>query len=543
MSRAKKIVGRIARATGRSLDAVGHAIDRSLVPFFPGYAVSRMKSRAVCRQLSTYAAAEKSRVTRDWKASPKTADEAILPDLVTITARARQMVRDDAYAVSVVNSFGRNVVGKGITPAACVRTGSSGRPRTRFNDEATALFMRWANTPEACDHEGTKTFWMMQRLAAEQLVEAGEILFVLNVRDNGRDLPDLRLQAVEPEQFDTSKVTERSTGNAIVGGIELDGDGRAVAYHFHPMTVAPGSGVTSIDTRSSVRIKRDDVIHLFIPRRAAQKRGISALSPVLRRLRSLGEYDDTQLWVARMEACVGLLIKRQNAGVAGGAIGLRPSEGADGDGNREITFQPGMIAELNEGEDVTPFTPSRPGGQYEPFVKAQLRAVAAGSDLSYAQVARDFHDGNFSSQRQAKLEDQRAWEPIQEFFISTLCRRTWERFIQHAAIKGLFASGPSSIADIPRFLACEWMPQGWDWIDPVKEVTAATKAIDYRLTTRQRILNDQGRSYRETFRQIADEKNEAAELGFALPEDAVAAPPDEEAGEPEDDEDKKPDPE
>src|SRR5690606_13219625 len=107
----------------------------------------------------------------------------------------------------------------------------------------------------------------------------------------------------------------------------------------------------------SIRVPASMVCHVYDPTRVLQSRGISRLAPVLRKLRDLSEYDAAQLRVARAQAAIGLLIK-----------------GGD-DGEDPLHLDGLNVAYLADDEEVTPFTPSRPGGEYDPFVRAQLRAI------------------------------------------------------------------------------------------------------------------------------------------------------------------------
>ena len=502
---------------------IANALHRLILYVAPRRAVDRLRARAAYEMLATYDAAKRDRGTRDWKTHHGSADDATLPDLAIMTDRARQMVRDNAYARSIVLSFGRNVVGTGITPQASARF-HNGRPRAGFNEAMTEAWHRWANDPALCDVEGHQTFSQFQRQAVEAMVETGEAFVLWSQADNGEDEIPIRVQMIEGEQLDLVKT--KHDGRDVVAGVEIDATGRPVAYHIHPLGVSRWGGGRTYATESQ-RIPADRVQHLYVKTRAGQTRGVTWFAPVLNRLRDLAEYDRAMLWAARMEACIGLLVTRDPTGM-GGQLGLSGPPGQqqnDMDGNRNINLQPGMVGELNPGESVTPFMPSRPGGTYDPYVQAQLRAVAAGVDLSYAQVARDFSDGNFSSQRQAKLEDERGWEALQLYVTDAMCRPIWREAVRAAILGRILPTTVAPAVPDPALYEAEWMPQGWDWVDPVKEVNALAKAIDYRFVTREDIANSRGKSIRRIFAKLGEERAMADEAGITLPEDRAATPP------------------
>ena len=496
---------------------IGEALDKVIATFAPGMAVRRATNRARYQALSTYRAAEKSRRTKNWQAHEKSADQAIIPDLDTLIARARQMHRDNAYICSVVRSFERNVVGRGITPAPSARFRTTGNERQEFNERVRTLFMRWANNPKACDVEGQKTFWDFQRIAEKELTLTGQCLVIPSRTNDNMRLPGLRLQLVEAEQFDKTGIRNPETGYEIRGGVEINRDGRPVAYWLRPRD---RDGNIVRDMRP-VRVPADRVIDLLRQERAGQTRGVSDLTAALTRAYELEDYDESERVSARLAACIGLIVTKDWAAGDGDPIGgLHEQDGdyTDEDNNREFNFQPGMVFEGGEGDKVSSFNPERPGNTYPDFTKAQLHAIAAASDLSYEQVARDFSNGNFSSQRQALLEDRRAWQWRQQHLIHRLCQPAYNAFIEMAVLEGMVPAPARFFTEFEEFCECEWQPDGWEWIDPGKEATAAKVALDQRLTTRKRLLNEKGYSVNETFRQTADEEEFANDVGIALPQ-------------------------
>ncbi|GAH34824.1 unnamed protein product, partial [marine sediment metagenome] len=210
---------------------LGAVIDRALTPFFPGWAERRGRARlrmladGVRRDfLSTYAAAEKTRLLKDWPSKTKSADEAILPDSATLNARARQAVRDDWSARSAVDGFKRHVVGTGISACSAATDPVTGEDLAEYNEAADWLWYRWNRSARLVDVEGRKNLLGFQRLVAQELMAVGEALVVLAYQPRDAEV-GLVLQAVEPEQLD-SCLTEYQ-GREVRGGVEIDGYGRA----------------------------------------------------------------------------------------------------------------------------------------------------------------------------------------------------------------------------------------------------------------------------------------------------------------------------
>lgn len=491
--------------------------------------------------LSAYQAASRNRTNRDWKANNLSADAALVPDAPVMNARARQMVRDDSYAQSIVRAFKRNVIGTGINPAFQAMD-PSGNKLEVFNRMADVEWHDWSTRPELVDIEGKRTFHDIQRWALSELVTVGEA-FVIWRYDEARHEQTgdsgLVLQCVESDQLDTTVTF--SHGSEVRGGIEVDNKGKAIAYHFwtrHPNDLASGTfssnwntGTTDRlldewDTRNpsekggsgasflprSVRIPAEFVLHIFEPDRARQTRGVSRLHCVLTRLRDLGQFEYAELLKAKAQACIGFAITSDLGSSDPYGLAAAGGEGnprTDSDGNDEFAMQPIMTARLTPGEDIKPFAPTSPGGQFTPFVMQELRATAAGVGLSYEQIARDFTNGTYSSQRQSFLEDRREFVPLQQLIAAKLCQPVARQFIEWGILEGRMVGSGASMAVLSYI---DWRGQGWDWVDPENEANANEKALSLGLETKQRILAEKGLDWREVARQRQAEKDFEASL-------------------------------
>lgn len=425
------------------------------------------------KMLSIHRAAEVNRFTNDWTAPATSADSAIVPDLARVNARARQMVRDDPWAKSIVRSFRRNVVGSGITPLI------DGKPYRN-------AWRSWSTCPAEMDFEKRRNFLQVQQWAIDELVTVGECFVVRWVIGNGYGTW-LALQCYEFEQLDTYKISHRLPNgevNDVRHGVEVDQNGAAVAYHFyrhHPNDIR-GLARPAPLTLESIRIPAELVCHIYDPERVRQTHGISRLSPVLRKIRDLSEYDAAQLRVARAEASIGLLIK-------GGDDSVEP-----------LQLDGLNVAYVDETEDVTPFTPTRPGNTYDPFIMAQLKSIAAGVGISYPQIARDTV-GNFSAQRQNSIEDRREWEPLVMLLEHKLCRPVMADFVFVWAMQNPALSGSYFLTDAddsPR-----WQGQGHEWVDPEQQGKGVERMMRLGLTCREIEADKLGLSVEELDEKIA----------------------------------------
>lgn len=488
----------------------------------------RAASKAQKAMLATYAAAEKGRRNRDWNAKPGSADLAILPDLLTLSARARQMVRDNCYAASAVKAFVRNVIGCGIIPIPQARD-ANGASLDEINRTLMQDFWTWACDAQTCDVERKQTFWQKQALNEAERATVGSGLvswhYRPHLRANGKiDLSKpvgLALQSIEVEQLDDTmrSYTDPITGEVreVRGGVEVDQYGAAVAYHLY--TRNPNDYLHLFRARS-FRLPANRVFHVFRQDRVGQTLGVSDLVSVLQDLRDLSRYKEAMLWRAIMEACIGVLIKQQTPGT--GQFNLLPPSGAatTPSGLPTVDFVPGMVGKLGPGEEVEPFIPQAPGNQYEPFTRQTLRGVGAGSGLSFGQVSRDFTQGTYSGQRQEMLEDRKEFEPLQELHAHKFVLPVYRLWV------GLYiAEGRLRIdGDISRYTAAEYVAPPPTWIDPKAEMDALEVMLRNKLVTREEIAQQyRGRTLRDILTTLAAERDEARRLSLSFPEDVPEA--------------------
>jgi len=96
--------------------------------------------------------------------------------------------------------------------------------------------------------------------------------------------------------------------------------------------------------------------------------------------------------------------------------------------------------------------------------------------------SKDYAGATYSSARQAMLEDRDNWRMLQKWFIRNLHQRVLEEFLDMSFLSG--ALDMPGYAVRPEFYKnVKWMPRGWTWIDPMKEMEAYKGAVRSGFTT------------------------------------------------------------
>jgi capsid protein len=141
-----------------------------------------------------------------------------------------------------------------------------------------------------------------------------------------------------------------------------------------------------------------------------------------------------------------------------------------------------------------------------PYVEWSLHGVAAALRYPYELLAKQFTN-NFSGGRLALIDGRITFRIWQQLDIETTYRKVWARFIDRCVVQGLLPVDPVKYEEHrDHFLQHAWIPPGWPWVDPEKEVNADILAIGAGLTTQTESLASRGRDFDETLVQIEREQ-------------------------------------
>ena len=458
----------------------------------------------------TYDGVGQGRRAVAWSVGNPGAVSSMLFNQSELRAKSRDLVRRNAWANSALESYVANAIGTGIKPQSMLTQA----------DSREAVQTLWRNWTVDADAAGLTDFYGLQAMACRAMLEGGEALVRLRFRrpEDGLSV-GLQLQVLEPEHLPVHLNIEAENGNLIRAGIEFDRLGRRVAYHLyrsHPEDgqLAPMSGTG--DT-STTRVDAREIVHLYRPLRPGQIRGEPWLARALVKLHDLDQYDDAEL-----------VRKKTAAMFAGFVTRLTPEDNLLGEGLPNANgvalagLEPGTMQILEPGEDIKFSQPADVGGSYSEFLRMQFRAVAAAMGVTYEQLTGDLTQVNYSSIRAGLLEFRRRVESFQHgVIVHQMCRPIWNAWMDQAVLEGvLVLPGYATEAKAKRdYQACKWIPQGWQWVDPLKEANAMKAAIRCGLMSRSEAISANGYDAEDVDREIAADNTRADGLGLILDSD------------------------
>ena len=477
------------------------------------------------RRRRTYAGAIINRLTSDWISNGTSADAEIKSSLRKLRDRSRQMVRDNPYARQAKRTTQINVIGSGVKMQSQVMSLRGNKRDEKLNSSIEMKWERWCRK-DYCDVAGKHSFHMFEWLAAGALPESGEVIFRIHRRPFGGSKIPMALEIIESDLLDDEyNGAVSAKGNEWRMGVEIDRYGRPVQYAF--LSRHPGdywfSGTPDRANVKHVFLPAKDVIHLFIPERPNQHRGVPWFAPVITDAHQLAGYEEAAVVRARSAASL--------MGFVTSAEG--ELEADDVENEQRITeFEPGVFKYLDPGQNVIVPDISSPDAQYEDFVRAKTRRFASGFGCSYETLSRDFSETNYSSSRLSLLEDRDHWRVVQNYLIENLHMRVYREWLEVAVLAGELAL-PDFELRPERYDSPKWLARGWSWVDPLKEVKAYREMEAAGYMTKAQICAQLGGDFDENIQQLAREKQTTTEAGVLLDADIMQQSEPQPAEEPE----------
>lgn len=473
------------------------------------------------RRRSVVAAAAFNNLTSGFSLSPGSADRDIYASLKVVRDRSRWLAYNNDYVRRFLSMCETHIVGPdgfGLQVRAKFPDGTLDEVGNTAVENA---FWRWARRG-SCEVTGRLSLRDVQRIAVRSISRDGECLIrkVYGAAVGNREM--FGLQVIDIDRLDHEKNFKLPNGNVIRMGVEVNALGRPVAYWLR--TRHPGEDGPQIYDRSvEERVPAEDVYYLGVTERPEQTRCLPWLVSSILRLKHLGAYEEAAVVAANIGAAkMGFFTKDD-----GDPASLADGTDAEGEYVQEAT--PGHFGVLPAGTKFEAFNPDYPHAQFGTFIKASLRGLASGLNVSYNSLANDLEGVNYSSLRAGVLEERDAWMGLQAWLIEAFLEPLFADWLAMALAAQTVTTErgqPITMDKLSKFNIPQWQGRRWQWVDPSKDVEANIAAINAGLKSRREVIAEQGRDINEVWADLAREKEEAARLGIEIAADPKpAAPP------------------
>jgi lambda family phage portal protein len=469
-------------------------LDRSIAAVSPRWAYKRMAWRT---GMDVFDAGSRGRLNHNWNPSQAPNEQKKAAERSLIRARAQDMERNSDIGGAILSAFERNVVGTGIMLQAKLPHDLPGNANGELNQRIEKLWKEFCKAKNV-DITATQSLEEIEEMIIRRYIVDGGI-FLVKVYVEDEKFP-FKLQVRSVDELNT--LVTPGKGNRIVEGVEIDQYNRPLAYHFKD---TDGYYLNPVKT---IRIPAKDVIFLYKKTSPQQVREVSNLATALPRVKDANQFIEAISIKERVLACLSVFIKKD---VPSGGLGRGVRTSSDTIDYSGVSLAPGMIGELNPGDEVQTVIPSGQASNAKEWITSLIRLTSAGIGLSYEAVSRDLSQVNYSSARQGLLEDRKLYKKLQKMMIERVLTPIYLEFLDAMVLTGQL--------DLPKYqqnkelyTAHVWIPPGSSWIDPLKEVNANKAAIESNQDTLARICAERGEDWRDVVAQRAAEINLINEL-------------------------------
>lgn len=469
-----------------------------------------------------------------------------IPDYWTLRARSVQLFETNLYARGIIRRFITNVINTGLHLEATPDENVLGLEEDSLNDWTETVENRWRIWEQCswlCDQREQSAFGAIQAAAYMEALIAGDVLVVLR-QDPRTGLPRVQLITGDSVQTPLSATQGLESGNRIVHGVELDKQGRHVAYWVRQYDSFSYS-VTSkrLPAWGEKSGRRLAWLVYGTEKRLDDVRGKPILSLVLQSLREIDRFRDSTQRKAVINSMLAMFIEKTEdkmgtMPITGGAI-RRGSVTAQDAGASPRTFHvaehiPGLVLdELQTGEKPVPFATTGTVENFGTFEEAIVQAVAWALETP-VEILRLSFSNNYSASQAAINEYKMFLNRVRSAFGADFCAPIYVEWLlsevlaqRITAQRLVDAWRDWSLYDVfGAWISSDWAGQIKPAVDLSKLVAGYTAMVEQGFVTRDRAARElTGMKYSKVAKRLRLENEQLHEANKPLAPPAPVMPP------------------
>jgi lambda family phage portal protein len=372
--------------------------------------------------------------------------QILVPDYWTLRARSAQLFETNLYARGIIRRFITNEINTGLHLESSPIESVLGLEQDALGDWSEDVENRWSlweGEPYLCDFHELGTFGALQRVARMEALVSGDVLCVL-MQDPRTDLPRLRLVSGALVQTPVDATPQK--GNRIVHGVELDAQGRQVAYWIQQANFAAGryesKRLPAFGEKSGRKIAW---LVYGTERRLDQVRGKPFLALMLQALREIDRYKDATLRKAVINSMLAMFVtktedKPGTRPISGGGAHKRTQMVVDSEGKtrsfRTAELMPGLVIdELQKGEEPKAFPNQGTDEKFGAFEEAIVATLAWTSGYP-PEILRLTFSSNYSASQAAVNELNMHLNVVRTAFGQDFCAPVYQEWLVSMVLLG-----------------------------------------------------------------------------------------------------------
>lgn len=465
-----------------------------------------------------------------WPAFLGSADRDIVPSRNGVTARARDLYRNDPVAFAAVARRKNSAIGKGWRLSSKPNALALGVTHEDARELGLKIEAEWKQYAYGynfqIDAERRLNFGQMLRVAATHLMQDGEFVALVEYAADEPTRYKTRLRMVDPDRL--SNPYGRIDTPTLRAGVELNKAGVPLQYHLreqHPfdLGITPFGFVWNAWPRYSTPLGRPQVLHGYDADRAAQHRGISRFAASLKAFRSLARFTDATIQSATINALV-LGFIQSSAGPEAISEYFTPDDLSSHEEDREsfyeknpVTLEDAIFPTIPLGDEIKFATANKETAGFDSFVRSIIRLIAASLGVTYEELAMDYSTTNYSSARAAMIH---AWAETVAFMgviEAQLVRPFFTAWLEEVFDEGYVETADNwpDFYEMPdAYTEARWIGPPRGYIDATKEVLAAAARIELGTSTLEDECAADGKDYMDVLEQLAFEAKQRLRLGL-----------------------------
>lgn len=430
-----------------------------------------------------------------WLTRGTDADSDVVDNIETLRSRSRDLFMGSPLATGALKTVRTNVVGSGLMLNAQIDSkflGLTDEQAREWEENTEREWRLWAESVD-CDAERRQTFYQLQSLVLLSALMSGDVFVTLPIIKRAGSVYDLRIGLIEADRVCNPTNPPPPTDKNLLGGVEVDQYGAAVAYWVSKYNPNATPRMTNQFVNEWKRVLafgattgRRNVLHIMADvERPAQRRGVPMLAPVIESLKQLARYSDAELMAAVVSAMFTVFVKSDTPDSPLGNM-FDPTQSVDKDPNA-YELGNGAIVGLDKGESIEIANPQRPNAAFDGFVSAMCRQIGAALEIPVELLLKNF-TASYSASRGALLEAWKMFRMRREWIVGNFCQPVYEEWLTEAILKGRIQA--NGFLDDPAIRAAwcgaEWYGDCQGQLDPLKEANAAKVRVEEGFSTRER---------------------------------------------------------